>query len=421
MHYAVRFKIEYDMKRLQIDSILLFSLVTPIIMTYRLSSGDTPYWLFGVIFLLLLGYMVLDILKLSRDLYHRLKDLMVLILVALIIGSTFWSAMVVRHQTAPEYNIHDIILQQEAAMRYLLDGKNPYGENYFGTPLENWHYSDTEVNPALYHFVMQPWYLLFSLPFYWVSFRTVGFFDGRMPLLFLFCMLLVNAWVLVKDKIDRRVFLILLSLSPGVLPYTLEGRSDIFMYAFLFFGWFMLYKHRLSLAGIPLALAFAVKQSVWPLFPLYVVYLLFVKDEHRTRWFVGKNLMLFFIVFISIVGPFIYWDWMAFLNSTVLYLTGSVPTSYPISGYGVGMVLYNLGYIRDLHAYYPFGIWQAIVGIPVLIILIRYIIKDPSVYRLIISYGIFLMVYWYFSRYFNNSHVAYISLIFLTAYFWPNE
>lgn len=417
------------MRRLQFDSVLLFALVVPFIMNYRLGSGETPFWLFGIIFSGLLSYICIDLFSLSRDAFNRTKDIALWFVTVVVIGSAFWAAMIVRHQTSPVYDVHDIIIQQEAAIRYFLDGKNPYAETYFGTPLEQWNYSETETNPALYHFVMQPFYLLFSLPFYYVSFRTVGFFDGRMPLLFLFFAMLVSAWALVKDRVDRRVFLILLAFNPAMIGYTLEGRSDIFMYAFLFAGWFLLYKHHTMLAGIPLAMAFAVKQSVWPMFPLYALYLFFVKhaekDGHETiihsLAFTVKNLIVFTIVYGAIVAPFMYRDSKAFIDSTVLYLIGSVPTSYPVSGYGAGMVLYKLGLITDLSVYYPFGIWQVLVGTPLIIMLSMYLKRHPSVKRLVISYGIFLMVYWYFSRYFNNSHVGYLSMVFLTAHFWPDD
>ena len=42
------------MKNIKFDSILLFVLVIPFIMTYRIGPNDTPYWLFGLIFLGLL-------------------------------------------------------------------------------------------------------------------------------------------------------------------------------------------------------------------------------------------------------------------------------------------------------------------------------------------------------------------------------
>ena len=41
------------------------------------------------------------------------------------------------------------------------------------------------------------------------------------------------------------------------------------------------------------------------------------------------------------------------------------------------------------------------------------------------NYGVFLLVFWFFSRFFNDNYVSYLSLIFLAAYLveekTPNE
>lgn len=403
---------------IKLDSILLFALVIPFIMSVQLSPGETPFLLFGLIFFGLLFYLILDLLKLNSSLYHKLKHGLLWFLMVVVLGSAFVSAIIVRHQTAPIYQVHDIILQQEGAIRFFLDGKNPYSVTYFGTPLEEWHYSPTEVNPALYHFVMSPFYLLFPLPFYFFSLPLFGFFDGRMPLFFLFLILLILSDLLIKGQDKKRLFLTLIAFNPAMLGYTLEGRSDIFMFAFLFLALFLLQKKRLSLSGIPMALAFSIKQSVWPILPFYLAYLFFKKKNFLTTI---KLLVPFIITVGVIIGPFLAWDAKAFLDSTIFYLSGNTPNSYPISGYGLGMLLYQLGIIKDLHQYYPFQIWQILIGLPLLVILIRFLKKAPTVSRLILVYGIFLFVFWYLSRYFNNSHLGYLSMVFITSYFWPEE
>lgn len=407
------------MKKLSLSSVLVFCLVAPFIMTYRISSGETPYWLFGIIFALLLGYLSLDFVFFKQR--EKLKSILTWLIIILVIGSGIGTAIIVRHQTAPIYNVHDIILQQEAAIRFFLDGKNPYAVNYFGTPLEGWHYSETELNPALFHFVMMPWYLLFSLPFYFLSISLFGFFDGRMPLLFLFGTLLVLAWRLMKSKHQsRHLFLILLAFNPATLGYFLEGRADIFMFAFLFGALCLLKKKRYALAGIPMALAFATKQSSWPIFPFYFAFL-WLKNKKDLRQTV-KNILPFALVFGLIVLPFFFWDPKAFLDSTLFYLTGSTTHSYPISGYGWGMVLQQFGFIKDIHPYYPFWIWQVVVCLPLAIVLLRWLAKSAAVWRLVACYGVFTFVFWYFSRYFNNSHLGYLSMIFLTTWaFKENE
>lgn len=406
------------MRKISLDSVLLFALVIPFIMTYRISPGQTPYWLFGLIFLGLLLYVVLDIIKISQKTYFLLKQITLGVIIFVVVGSAFISAIIVRHQTSPQYMIHDIILQQESAIRFLLDGKNPYATSYFGTPLEEWHYSTKDVNPALYHFVMEPFYILFSLPFYVASTSIFGFFDGRIPLLFLFFSLLLMAGILVKDKEKKLLFLTILAFNPAQLGYTLEGRSDIFMFTFLFFSCLLLHKRRYLLSGICMGLAFTVKQSVWPILPFYIAFLYF-----RTKKIsqVVKILVPFTITFLAIVLPFFLWSQKAFIDSTILYLSGTTAHSYPISGYGLGMVLHKLGIIKNLSGYYPFLVWQITVGFPLLIFLILFLKKSPTTHRLILVYGIFLFVFWYLSRYFNNSHLAYLSMVFITAYFWPEE
>lgn len=398
------------MKKLSLSGVLLLALVVPFIMTYRIGPGETPYWLFGIIFALLLGYLV----------FAKLRSLLLWLVIILVIGSALVSAIIVRHQTAPVYGVHDIILQLESAVQFFLHGQNPYATTYFGTPLEQWHYSDTQINPALYHFVMMPWYLLFSLPFYFLAMPVLGYFDGRMPLVALFGALLVLTWRLLRGKPEqRRLFLVLLAFNPATLGYFLEGRSDIFAFTFLFWAWYLLEKRHYLLAGIPMALAFAVKQSAWLIFPLYLAFLWWASGKKLTVAL--KNLLPFAVVLGLVVGPFFLWDSKAFWDSTVGYLAGSTTNSYPVSGYGWGMVLNQLGVIKDLTAYYPFWIWQAAVCLPLILFLLFWLAKAPGVKQLIIYYGLFTFVFWYFSRYFNNSHLGYLSMVFLTGYFWPQN
>lgn len=402
------------MEKFPFSAVLLFCLVVPIIMTYRLSPGETPYWLFGIIFLLL--FLNLGAGFLDRE---KLQDLFCWLTVILVVGSVCLSAVIVRRRISPVYQIHDMPLQLESAIQFLLQGKNPYQVTYFSTPLKEWHYSDRERNPALYHFVLPPGYLLFSLPFYFVSTLWLGFFDGRLPLFSLFWALLALSWRLLERGEKRRLFFLLLALNPANFSYFLEGRSDIFMFTFLFLGWFLLEKRYCFPAGVFLALAFATKQSSWPLFPFYLLflYLLAKKSFGRILFY----LLPFVLIFGLIVLPFFFWSPKDFLADTIFYLVGTTPFSYPISGYGWGMILREIGIIGDKFAPYPFWIWQVVFGGPLALLLFRELARQKSVKFLIFAYGLFLFVFWYFSRYFHNSHLGYLTLVFLTAYFWPGN
>lgn len=406
------------MKKIKLESVLLFALLIPFIMTYRISPQETPYWLFGFIFLGLLSFFSLDLFELKSKLLGRIKLVLFWLLVLGTIGSAFFSAIVVRHQTSPTYNVHDIIIQQEVAIRFLLHGKNPYSETYFGTPLEKWHYSDTEVNPALYHFVMQPFYLIFSIPFYLLTTRTVGFFDGRIPLLFLFFVALITIQKLVKEPDKKLLSMVIFAFNPATLGYLLEGRDDVFMFSFLLLAIFFMYRNKKILGNIFMGFAFAVKQSIWPIFPFYFAYIYFKNKNLRKTLY---ELLPFAVTFLIITLPFVIWNAKAYLESTIFYLSGNAANSYPIAGYGFGKVLNQLGIIKDVHFYYPFWLWQILVGLPLMIFLILWQKRNNNIQRLIISYTIFLFVFWYLSRYFNNSHLGYISMVLLTAYFWPKK
>ncbi len=406
------------MSKIRLDSILLFALVIPFIMTFRLSPGETPYWLFGLIFLGLFTYIIFDLLKITIKKYFLIKQILLWLIIVLVIGSASFSAILVRHQTHPIYMIHDMPLQQEIAIRFLLDGKNPYSTSYFGTYLEQWHYSDVEKNPALYHFVLLPFYIIFAIPFYFLSNALFGFFDARIPLLFLFLVILILAAVLIKDREKKLLFLTFLSFNPATLPYILEGRSDIFMFAFLFASLFLLNMNRLFLATLPLGLAFAVKQSAWPILPFYAAYIYFkTKSVSKTL----KNTLPAILIFLLILAPFLITDFRSFLDSTVFYLSGSIPNSYPIAGYGFGKLLNQIGVISDVEQYFPFHIFQLLIGLPLGFTLLLYMKRKPSVTRLVLSYGIFLFIFWYFSRYLNNSHLGYLSMVFITSYFFQDH
>lgn len=402
-----------------LSTVLLFGLSIPFIMSYRIGPGDTPYALFTFIFILLLGAVFLDMFVKRTSRYYTLKNIVFWTTILSTVGAGFISAIVVRHLTHPIFQIHDIILQLEAAIRFFLDGINPYKTTYFGTFLEAWHYSDTQVNPALYHFVMEPFYLLFSIPFYAVSIKTIGFFDGRMPLFFLFFVLLFLASRLVKDQERRLQFISLLAFNPATLSYTLEGRSDIFLLTFLFAGLYLLWKEKKFLAGIFIGLSFMIKQSVWPFFPFYFCYIFFKNKKNVKKTIL--DIVPFMLTCIIIALPFAIWDFGAYINSTILYLSGNTAHSYPISGYGFGVLMHQIGVIKSLDDKFPFAIFQALCCIPLLIGFLKYQSKNNSIRVIIILYALFLCVYWYFSRYFNNSHIGYISMLVLIGYFWPDK
>lgn len=404
------------MEYVGLDAILLFVLSVPIVMKYRvLPVTGTPYWLFGILFLLLIINLIVSLYPTiisSQKSIKQLKSVITWVVLIIVVGGTTITAIIDRSKTAPIYGVHDIILQQEQAMRYLLEGKNPYNETYFGTPLEQWNYAEMgkpAQNPALYHFVMTPWYLLFPYIFYFITVPAVGFFDGRIPLLFtLFGLLFVlSRWY--KNSQIRLLAMIMVALSPGAIDFFVEGRSDTFVLFWLVWSFYLLEKRRLLSSSVLFGLALVSKQTAWIAVPFYLAY---AYRQSRVSTHIFMKLCLTALFTAAVVSaPFLLWDAKAFMDSVVWYLSGNTANSYPVSGYGLGMILVAAGIIRNIHDYYPFVVWQTIIGIPVLYIILRWYAVKPGMSRLLLGYGLFLAIIWYFSRYFNNSHITYIGSI----------
>ncbi|MBI5449616.1 hypothetical protein HY948_04875 [Candidatus Gottesmanbacteria bacterium] len=405
------------MNLLALDALLLFSLSVPVVMRYRIFPvTGTPYWLFGILFFVLLINVLISMYPgfIGKEIrVLKIKLVLLIVTVMIVLGGTMVTAMVDRSKTAPVYGVHDIILQQEAAMRYLISGKNPYKETYFGTPLESWHYAEEgkeAVNPALYHFVMPPWYLLSALPFYAVAIPLFGFFDGRMQLLFSAFGVLALLLFWFRNKSIAFIAVALTALSPATVDYLIEGRSDIFALFWLMCSLYSLEKKRYVWSSLLFSLAILSKQTVWLALPFYGIYA-WISLKKITPFFVKIAVPATGVLFV-LAGPFLLWDYRAFVESTILYLSGGSAFSYPVSGYGLGMVLREAGVVRDIHAYYPFFVWQIVLAIPVLGVSLGALWKRGTMSRLLIGYGAFLFVWWWASRYFNNSHVGYLSSIF---------
>lgn len=409
-----------------IDTILLFALSLPWPLKYRIFPMEgTPYILFGVYFALLLAYAALDLdwIRINPLVSKwRAKFIVLSMVITIAAGGPLMTAIVDRSRVAPVFGVHDIILQLEAAIRFLLAGINPYATTYFGTHMEAWRYAELGkdmVNPALYHFVMPPWYLLFTF-FFYPFVKIFGFFDGRLPLLFTFFGTLTLLAVWIKDYQKKILAMIVVAFNPVVFDYLLEGRSDHFAFFWLLLALFLWQRKRFVLAGAVYALALLSKQTIWLSLPFALLYVWqdMVKLSMTRRHLVTSA----FLGTIALtLGPFLLWNPQAYWESTVSFLQGSTLVSYPVAGYGLGMVLYQLGVIRDIHAYYPFIFWQIGIAIPIAWFLLRWFRAQLSAGRLLIAYGIFLFVFWYFSRYFHNSHLGYISLVLSVGYFLYEE
>lgn len=399
-----------------VDALITLVLALQVPLKYRILPFEgTPYWLFAIFFVFLVSYIGVTLAGLRFWSWKRFLTFKTALLVCIVtIAAAFpvVTSIVDRHNVAPVFGVHDIILQQEAAMRYLIVGKNPYKETYFGTPMEAWHYSEMgrdAINPALYHFVMPPWYLLAPFPFYFLANQTVGYFDGRMVLLACFVGLVYFLLCWWKKKEIGFFAVPLVLLAPGIIDYFIEGRSDTFALFFLVAALFLLDKKKPLVSALVFALALLSKQTIWFAAPFYLMLLWQNFKKHKVV--LVSSLVSIVVVVVIFVAPFFLWDARAYIDSTVSFLSGNSQSGYPIAGYGLGMLLYSSGIIRDIHAYYPFALWQAVFGLPALVVSLWFLWKKPTMSRFFFGYGVTLLVIWYMSRYFNNSHLGYVANI----------
>ncbi|MCX8009223.1 MAG: glycosyltransferase family 39 protein [Patescibacteria group bacterium] len=396
-----------------LSAILLFSFSLPVVTRYKIFPAQSDqYWLYGILFFSLIGFCVLSVYFQKK--FSFIRSILFWICIAISLGGASISVIHERHVIAPIWKTHDIILQQEAAMRYLLQGKNPYKETYFGTPVEMFNYDEPgnpdAVNPALYHFVMPPGYLLVPFPFYWIANRLFGYFDGRMVLIVFMIGTLMFLWKWFRKSDIAEVAIIFTSLSPASVDFFLEGRSDAFALFFLVGALFFLFKKYTIMSVIFFSFAILSKQTMWFAIPLYGAYLCWLHKKHLQKIF--QPIILMGIIVAGCVVPFLVWDTKAFLDSVIFYLSSGGEKGYPVSGYGLSMILYSLGIIRDIHDYYPFIIWQGIFGGITMLATIRFFLQKPSDSRFLIAFSLTLFAVWYTSRYFNNSHIATIAGLF---------
>ena len=363
---------------------------------------------FGLIF----GVSLLFLLV--KNTRARFIGLLLVIILLYVGGLT--SAIGNRYKSSTWAFVHDSVLQNEVAGRFLLLGRNPYVENYIGSGLENVPYDEgdgREENPALHHLASLPLPLLINAHPQILFAKIFGFYDGRYSYYLVLGLFIFIVAKFFKISTVRNLFFILFFLNPLTARFFIEGRSDFLISFLLFATVYALFQKHYRLAGIVYALAVVSKLTAWILIPFIAIYLYKNKDLKSFKQFFGPVLL----ISVLLIVPFLVWDFHAFVEDNFLYLGGGGTGNYPITGYGFSQILLNLGIIDSPYAKFPFWITQAIVGIPLLIYLMKRQIAANTLGNMVMSYGIFLFVIWYFSHHFNDSYFIFLTQIFTISFF----
>ena len=335
------------------------------------------------------------------------------------VGKTFYTAIHLRHKV-PDYPVHDNPIQIEEAIKHLLAGKNPYAQDFHDTPLEDW-YKD---NPAIYHVVTLPFYSLFSLLFFFPCKAVFGYFDQRMVHGVVFFACLGLLWKMVKPVREKIIYLSFFAFNPLFIHFFIEGRNDIFVFTWVFLSLYLLSKKKVLASSLFLGLAFSSKQPSWLILPFYFFYIFWQEKKSlsllKKARLTFKKTWAFFAAIAFFFLPFLAWDAKSFIEDIYFYPGGGLTTSFPISGEGFSRFLLLLGI--NPKAYFPFWGFQLIFGLPILFYLLKSLYKNRKISFLILSYALFIFVFWLFSRFFMDNYIGYLSMLFLLArVFWGKE
>ncbi len=117
------------------------------------------------------------------------------------------------------------------------------------------------------------------------------------------------------------------------------------------------------------------------------------------------------------VMPFLLWGPSAFFDDTWAFNVGLSEVSYPLGGtpgFGFGYLLAALRAVPSIYHYFPFGIVQIPILLPLGWILLRRQRADGSVSSLLVSFALFLFAFLFLSRIFHHNYLALI-FFFLAA------
>jgi len=405
-----------------IDTPLLYILVVRFIELFSFRSSVylyvLPYqqlvlWLLPLA--LLAVYLLIDF---RRPKYAtNLKLAVIATLGIFLVTSLIGMQIVARHVSDPVVYVHDGAVQAEDAVDALRAGENPYAIDYrtrtFGAFPDVFSQA-TRPNPAWSHFIYLPLPVLLGIPTQWVAEQTIGWFDIRMLYTLAFALLVFAGTLLVRDHNRRPVVLMLLLFSPMFTQYVAAGFNDVLFLSLIALaalgmvrGWWMM-------SGIAIGLAAVTKQTAWLFVPFYLVHAwLSLGRSVRNVW---QQIWPGVIFAAVILGIFFAWSPFDFVDDTIRYASGSATESYPISGFGLGQLLLSSGVISSMWDAYPFWTIQLAVGLPLVWWLIRWQRSDPSPARALLAYAIFALVFWFTSRYFNDSYLGVVSVILVLAY-----
>ena len=331
------------------------------------------------------------------------------------------SNILLRRIDGPGMDAQDGMIQTEEAIKFLLHGKNPYTENYLNTPMaDSRRNQPPETLVALYHNPYLPFLFFGSMPFYFLSQATIGWFDERFVYVLLFMGTLLLLQQLVERQRDRLILLMLFGLNLYFDHFLAEGRNDVVILFGLVLASLLLARRHVTWSALVLGCLIAIKQTGLFFVPFYLVYLLSEEISWKSLRALLYQVWPMIVVPVLFIAPFIVWDPASFFDDTISFNMGMSPTSYPIWGWGFGELLLALRVIPTDVSSFPFGIFEGLFGLPLLVLLVIRQRRQNTLQQVWIGCALLSLVVEYFSRFFNDNYVIFaLQLAVIGAFILP--
>ena len=387
--------------------------------------------LFALSLLLLLLYLLFDLL-LADPWRSRIKAVILGGLLATVVLLPMTKLILLRQGSGPASYTHDGgVIQTEATIRYLLEGKNPYVEDYVNTPMAEWGIS--RYRTALYHYPYLPWTFVFSAPFYLLG-QALGFYDQRIVYAGLWIVALACAPRLATGAQRKLALVALLGLNPLMGLDIIFGQNDVFVLSWLLLALVTLpaltlspshlrtFSWSLAASTLFFGLACAAKPTAWFLAPFYGLLLLGDHDLAALTWRARLRLLpLLFrralpaiLVFALLVGPYVIWNAGALYDDVWRWSTGQGETGYQIWGWGASNFVLALGWVSDRFGQWPFWLTELLVAGPLLAWFLWRQLRDNTLANACWHYGLLLFGFLYASRFLNENYLGFL-LAFLAV------